>query len=106
MDETTKAPTLLCTIVTDRGVSWQQALEMLEPAVGPVQNGVVDLEAPITNGGSQKWTTLLSVVPATGPQLLPSLFLQCLVGPSFCTPRCGTGLKILKHESMLFMLFV
>lgn len=50
MDETTKAPTLLCTIVTDRGVSWEQAREMLEPgmpAFHPAnQNAVVDLEAP------------------------------------------------------------
>lgn len=46
MDETTKAPTLLCTIVTDRGVSWAQAVDMLRPP----ENGVIDLEASSSAG--------------------------------------------------------
>lgn len=51
MDQSTKAPTLLCTIVTDRGVSWAQAQEMLDPAAFKVeQNGVIDLEATTPQG--------------------------------------------------------
>lgn len=54
MDETTRAPTLLCTIVTDRGVSWVQAQEMLDPiAAAAVQNNVIDLtESPKHSAGN------------------------------------------------------
>lgn len=45
MDETTKATSTLCTIVTDRGVSWQQACEILRPSPDPIElNGMIDLD--------------------------------------------------------------
>ena len=50
-DSTTGAPTLLYTIVTDRGISWEQACA-LRASDSPVErNGVVDLE-PAVHGES------------------------------------------------------
>ena len=53
VDEATKAPTLLYTIVTDRGVSWEQAQHILDPTSAPVvhPNGVVDVDPPQAPGG-------------------------------------------------------
>ena len=50
-DSTTGAPTLLYTIVTDRGISWEHACQ-LRATDSPVErNGVVDLE-PAAHGES------------------------------------------------------
>ena len=45
-DPTTRAPTLLYTVITDRGVSWEHACDMLRNHRQSVAGGAIDLETP------------------------------------------------------------